>query len=45
MGRKRCSVCKLYVGSKPHSGLLHDRIRAQRAKMKRGLWPFRRRKG
>lgn len=35
--RKKCDVCGLYRGAKPHSGTLHDRIRAQRQKMKRGL--------
>jgi hypothetical protein len=35
--RRKCPVCGLYVGAKPHSGALHDRIRAQQHKAKRGL--------
>lgn len=30
MARRKCDVCKLYVGAKPHSGALHDRIRINR---------------
>lgn len=46
MARHKCPVCGLYVGSKPHSGALHDRIMANRRKARKGLLGrFRRRKG
>lgn len=38
--RRKCPVCGLYVGAKPHSGLIHDRIRAAR----KGRRFFRRRR-
>lgn len=28
--RRKCPVCGLYVGRKPHTGPMHDRIRAAR---------------
>jgi hypothetical protein len=43
--RKKCPVCKLFVGAKPHSGPMHDRIMANRKRMARGLLGRRRRKG
>lgn len=30
--RRKCPVCGLYVGAKPHSGPIHDRIFKQRAR-------------
>jgi hypothetical protein len=33
MARRKCPVCKLYVGATPHSGTLHDRIRINRRLM------------
>lgn len=47
MARRKCRVCGLYVGAKPHSGPLHDRININRrlaalGKLGRGK---RRRKG
>jgi hypothetical protein len=30
MARRKCPVCGLYVGAKPHSGPLHDRINTNR---------------
>ena len=44
MARKRCPVCHLFVGARPHSGALHDKIRTQRRLMKLGRGPFRRRR-
>lgn len=44
MARHKCPVCKLFVGVKPHSGALHDRIRIQRRLMKYGRGPFKRHK-
>lgn len=35
-GRKRCKVCKLYVGATPHTGALHDRIMTNRRLMALG---------
>ena len=44
--RKRCPVCKLYVGAVPHSGTLHDRITTNRRLMALGkLGRKRKRKG
>jgi len=34
MARVKCSVCGLWRGAKPHTGAIHDRIRAARAKIK-----------
>jgi len=31
--RKKCPVCGLYVGKKPHSGAVHDAIRANRRRI------------
>lgn len=33
--RQKCSVCGLYRGAKPHTGVIHDRIRAARRKVAR----------
>jgi hypothetical protein len=37
MSRRKCSVCGLYVGAKPHTGAIHDRILGNRAKLRKGL--------
>lgn len=36
MARKRCRVCKLYVGERPHTGPIHDRINTNRRLMALG---------
>lgn len=30
MARRKCPVCGLYVGAKPHTGPMHDRINLNR---------------
>lgn len=46
MARRKCPVCKLYVGAKPHTGALHDRINTNRRLLAIGkLGRKRRRKG
>jgi hypothetical protein len=43
--RRKCPVCGLYLGAKPHSGAIHDRIMAARSRARRGLLGrFRRRR-
>ena len=42
--RKRCPVCKLYVGATPHSGTLHDRINTNRRLLALGKLGRRKRK-
>lgn len=43
--RRKCDVCGLYRGKRPHSGAMHDRIRTNRAKVRKGLLGRFRRKG
>lgn len=36
--RRKCAVCGLYLGPKPHTGPMHDRIRKARGgKLRRFL--------
>lgn len=35
--RKKCEVCGLYRGAKPHTGTLHKKIMANRSRLRRGL--------
>jgi hypothetical protein len=37
MARHKCPVCGLYIGRTAHSGPLHRRIMANRARLRRGL--------
>lgn len=37
MARRKCDVCGLYRGAKPHSGALHKAIMANRARLRKGL--------
>lgn len=35
--RRKCPVCGLYLGRKPHTGPIHDRILANRRRFARRL--------
>lgn len=37
MARRKCSICGLYVGAKPHTGPMHRAIQANRDRLRRGL--------
>jgi len=44
MARRKCDVCGLYRGAKPHTGALHDKIRANQNRVSKAGRSFRPRK-